>query len=69
MKANKGSVGSLGQNSQTLAVLEVVLATALFIGCVHYIRLRLPRRAKTGPAGTVGTASPSPSSDPSSPAP
>lgn len=55
--------------AQTLAVLEVVLATALFIGCVHYIRLRLPRGTKAGSAAAVGTAKPSSSSEPVSPAP
>lgn len=35
---------SEGGLSQWLAAAEVVLALALFAQCVHYIRLRLPRR-------------------------
>ena len=31
--------------SQALAAVEVALAVGLFVLCVHYIRLRLPRRA------------------------
>lgn len=53
--------------AQVLAALEVAIATALFIGCVHYIRLRLPRRPKAG-AAAPASASPS-SSEPASPAP
>ena len=32
--------------SQWLAAAEVALAVALFVLCVHYIRLRLPRRRR-----------------------
>ncbi|MBK7059486.1 MAG: DUF2069 domain-containing protein [Rubrivivax sp.] len=32
--------------SQQLAVAEVVLATLLFVLCVHYIRLRVPRKPR-----------------------
>ncbi|MBK7263740.1 MAG: DUF2069 domain-containing protein [Rubrivivax sp.] len=31
---------------QQLAVAEVVLATLLFVLCVHYIRLRVPRKPR-----------------------
>lgn len=41
---------SEGGASQALAAVEVVLALLLFAACVHYIRLRLPRRPKTGAA-------------------
>lgn len=37
---------SEGGLSQWLAAAEVVLASLLFVICVHYIRLRLPRRPK-----------------------
>ena len=40
------SEGGLGQ---WLAAAEVLLGSALFVLCVHYIRLRLPRRPKTRP--------------------
>ena len=33
--------------SQWLAMAEVALAGALFVLCVHYIRLRLPRRSRS----------------------
>lgn len=35
--------------SQALAAAEVVLALALFVQCVRYIRLRLPKAAKSAP--------------------
>lgn len=38
---------SEGGLSQPLAALQVLLASALFVFTVHYIRLRLPRRPKT----------------------
>lgn len=38
---------SEGGLSQLLAAAEVALAVALFVLCVHYIRLRLPRRPRT----------------------
>ena len=40
---------SEGGLSQPLAVAEVALALLLFGACVHYIRLRLPRRPKGSP--------------------
>jgi uncharacterized membrane protein len=44
---------SEGGLSQPLAALQVLLASALFVLTVHYIRLRLPRRPKSsGPAPT-----------------
>ena len=33
--------------SAALAWAEVALAGALFVACVHYIQLRVPRRRKT----------------------
>ena len=42
------SEGGLGQ---WLAAAEVLLGTALFVLTVHYIRLRLPRKPKTGTQG------------------
>ncbi len=38
---------SEGGLSQPLAALQVLLASALFVFTVHYIRLRLPRRPKS----------------------
>lgn len=43
---------SEGGRAQALAAAEVVLALLLFALCVHYIRLRLPRRARRSPAAT-----------------
>ncbi|GAB1389212.1 DUF2069 domain-containing protein [Rubrivivax sp.] len=37
---------SEGGRAQALAAAEVALALLLFVLCVHYIRLRLPRRRK-----------------------
>lgn len=43
-----------GGAGQRLAIAELALALLLFAACVHYIRLRLPRRSKkiTPPAYT-----------------
>jgi uncharacterized membrane protein len=48
---------SEGGLSQWLAAAEVALATALFVLCVHYIRLRLPRRPRSSSPAPAPAAS------------
>jgi uncharacterized membrane protein len=51
---------SEGGLSQWLAAAEVVLASLLFVLCVHYIRLRLPRRPRSGAPSSAPTPAPTP---------